>query len=413
MDYSEKDVIKASKGDDLLGKKITLCITGSVSAYRSVDLARELIRYGADVYVVMSENATNIIHPYTLEWATGNPVVTEITGKVEHIPLAEDVDLVLVAPATANTIAKAAYGVSDTPVTLVLSVALGSGIPILIIPAMHEPMYDNPFLKDALARLKSAGVQMLEPRREEAKAKIPETEDILFEAFNLLYAKDLDGYRLLITAGPSIEYIDTVRIITNMSSGKMGLELAKDAYLRGAKVTLILGKTSLDIPNEIRVMKVETTREMYDAVMDELSNDEYDVFIGAAAPVDYTPSKKVDVKIDSREHKTLSLDLVTTPKIIEGVRKKSKKIFLVAFKAEYHLSNEDLINKARRYANKLGLDIVVANDLSREGVGFGVDTNEVFIVNRDGLLEHIPISSKRKVASKIINNIVRQLSSGK
>ena len=413
MDYSEKDVIKASKGDDLLGKKITLCITGSVSAYRSVDLARELIRYGADVYVVMSEAATNIIHPYTLEWATGNPVVTEITGKVEHIPLAEDVDLVLLAPATANTIAKAAYGISDTPVTLILSVALGSGIPILIIPAMHEPMYDNPFLKDALARLRSAGVRILEPRREEAKAKIPETEDILLEAFNLLYAKDLDGYSLLITAGPSIEYIDSVRIITNMSSGKMGLELAKEAYLRGANVTLISGKASLDVPKEIRVVKVETTREMYDAVIDELSNGEYDVFIGAAAPVDYTPSKKVDVKIDSRKYKTLSLDLIATPKIIEGVRKKSRKIFLVAFKAEYRLNDEDLINKAREYADKLGLDIVVANDLSREGVGFGVDTNEVFIVDRNGLLEHVPISSKKKIALKIIDNIVRRLSSEK
>ncbi len=413
MDYSEKDVIKASKGDDLLGKKITLCITGSVSAYKSVDLARELIRYGADVYVVMSEAATNIVHPYTLEWATGNHVVTDITGKVEHIPLAEDVDLVLLAPATANTIAKAAYGISDTPVTLILSVALGSGIPILIIPAMHEPMYDNPFLKDALARLRSAGVQMLEPRREEAKAKIPKTEDILFKVFSLLHVKDLDGYNLLITAGPSIEYIDSVRIITNMSSGKMGLELAKEAYLRGANVTLILGKVSLDVPKEIRVMKIETTREMYDAVMDELSSDEYDVFIGAAAPVDYTPSKKVDLKINSREYKTLTLDLVATPKIIEGVRKKSRKIFLVAFKAEYRLSNEDLINKAREYADKLGLDIVVANDLSREGVGFGVDTNEVFIVDRNGLLEHVPISSKKKIALKIIDNIVKRLSSEK
>ncbi|RLG59346.1 hypothetical protein DRN87_05655, partial [Candidatus Geothermarchaeota archaeon] len=213
MKYSDKDIIKASKGKEILDKKITLCVTGSIAAYKSIDLARELIKHGAEVYPVMTEDSTKIINPSVLEWATGNPVVIELSGGVEHIALAKNSDLVLVAPATANTIAKFAYGVADTPVTLVLSVALGYGKPIVIVPAMHGPMYDNPILQEALNRIREKGVYIIEPRIEEEKAKFPEIEDIVLEIFKILYEKDYRGLKVLVTAGPTIEYIDPVRVI--------------------------------------------------------------------------------------------------------------------------------------------------------------------------------------------------------
>ncbi len=411
MSYSEKNVIKASKGSELLGKKITLCVTGSVSAYRAIDLARELIRHGADVYVVMSKDSQLIVHPYAFEWATGNPVVTEITGKVEHIFLAEEVDLILVAPATANTIAKVSQGISDTPVTLTLTVALGVGVPVLMVPAMHEPMYENPILMEALERLRKIGVRIMPPRREEAKAKFPEIEDIVFEVMDMLYIKDLKGRKFLITAGPTLEYIDRVRILTNKSSGKMGVYLAREAYLRGADVTLIIGNTDIDVPSGIKRIRVETTEEMHKMVLDEVANGKYDVFISAAAPVDYKPAKEIKSKIDSRRKKKLEIEFVTTPKIVETVKEKDKDIYVVAFKAVCGLDDEEIIKKAVKYAADRGFELVVANDVCRPGVGFAEESNEVFIVDSNGLVEHIPITSKKLIASKILDLVRKNLES--
>jgi len=410
MKYSDKDIIKGSKGRELIDKKITLCITGSVAAYRSVDLARELIKHGAEVYVVMSDDATKIVHPYTFEWATGNPVTIEITGKVEHISLARDSDLVLVAPATANTIAKVAYGIADTSVTLVLSVALGYNKPIIFVPAMHGPMYENKVLKEALNRLKEAGIYIVEPKIEEEKAKFPDIEDIIHEILEILYPKDLIGHRILVTAGPTVEYLDPVRLFTNKSSGKMGISIAREALLRGGEVTLVLGRTHIKPPKGVKTIRIETTEDMYNAVMRELNNKRYNIFIGAGAPIDYKPLKSYDKKLDSRRYSRLEMKLIQTPKIIEEVRKKFKDLYIIAFKAEYKLTDRELIEKAIEYAKTLDLDLVIANDVSRVGVGFESDTNEVFIVNKDGLVEHISLSPKPEIAKKILDIVTKNIS---
>ncbi|MEM3832720.1 MAG: bifunctional phosphopantothenoylcysteine decarboxylase/phosphopantothenate--cysteine ligase CoaBC [Thermoprotei archaeon] len=408
MKYSDKELIRGSKGNELLNRKITLCITGSVSAYRSIDVARELIRFGADVYVIMSHSATEIVHPYVFEWATGNPVVTELTGGIEHVALGDKTDLVLIAPCTANTLAKIASGISDTPVTATASVALGSQTPIVIAPAMHGPMYKNKAIVNAIERLKSMGVIIIEPKMEENKAKFPDTDDVVFNVINVLYPKDLKGMNFLVTAGATIEYIDPVRIITNKSSGKMGVQIAEEAYLRGANVTLILGRSTVKPRRGIRVIDAETTEDMLNAVLNELKHSNYQVFIAAGAPADFKAKNPSPVKINSRSG-NIHLELESTPKIVEYVRKMNDKILLVTFKAEYNVSNEVLIKEAEKYLNLVNADLVIANDVGRSGVGFGTDTNEVFIVGKKGLIMHIPLSSKRIIAQQIINVVKSML----
>lgn len=407
MKYSDKELIKGSKGEDLINKKITLCVTGSIAAYRSVDVARELIRLGAEVYVVMSDAAKEIVHPYVFEWATGNPVVTELTGGVEHVALGTGTDLILIAPCTANTLAKIASGISDTPVTAVASVALGSQKPIIIVPAMHGPMYRNKAIIEAIEKLKSMGVIIVEPKFEEGKAKFPELDEIVFNVVNALYEKDLKGLNFLITAGATLEYIDPVRIITNKSSGKMGAFIAEEAYLRGANVTLILGRSTIKPRRGIRVIEVERTEDMLNMVLNELRASNYHVFIAAGAPADFRAKDPKSYKIDSRTG-NITLELEPTPKIVESVKKVSKDILLVAFKAEYNISDDMLVKKAREYLDLVNADLVIANDVGRANVGFSVDTNEVFVLGKQGLITHIPLLHKKVIAKKILN-IVKEM----
>lgn len=407
MKYSDKELIKGSKGEDLINKKITLCVTGSIAAYRSVDVARELIRLGAEVHVVMSDAAKEIVHPYVFEWATGNPVVTELTGGVEHVALGTGTDLILIAPCTANTLAKIASGISDTPVTAVASVALGSQVPIIIVPAMHEPMYKNKAIIEAIEKLKSMGVTIVEPKIEENKAKFPELDEIVFNVVNTLREKDLKGLNFLITAGATLEYIDPVRIITNKSSGKMGVYIAEEAYLRGANVTLILGRSTVKPKHGIRIIEVESTEDMLNMVLNELKTLNYHVFIAAGAPADFRVKDPRSYKIDSRTG-NITLELEPTPKIVEHVKKVSKDILLVAFKAEHNISDDMLIKKAKEYLDLVNADLIIANDVGRANVGFSVDTNEVFVVGKQGLITHIPLLHKKVVAKKILN-IVKEM----
>ena len=290
MVHPSKDILR-TRGEELKEKRIVLCITGSVAAVQCPEIARGLMRHGAEVFAVMSTMAQKIIHPYLMEWATGNPVVTELTGKIEHVALAgahvHKAELILVAPATANTIGKIASGIDDTTVTSVASTAFGSKIPIVVVPAMHESMYRHPILDANVQKLKTLGVEFVGPRIEEGKAKIAETEEILQVVIRKLSAsKDFDGMKILVTAGPTSEYIDPVRIITNKSSGLMGIEVAREALLRGAEVTLIYGPGTVIPPAEARVIRVETTTEMYEAVVSELKSQKYDAVIAAAAATD-------------------------------------------------------------------------------------------------------------------------------
>lgn len=413
--HPSKDIME-TKGTELKGKRIVLCITGSVAAVRCPEIARQLMRHGAEVLTVMSLMARNIIHPYLMEWATGNPVVTELTGKVEHVALAGEhankADLILIAPATANTISKIALGIDDTSVTSVASTALGSGIPLMIVPAMHESMYRHPILMDNIKRLQALGVEFVEPKIEEGKAKIAETEEIVEGVIRKLGKRDIAGLRLLVTAGPTIEYIDPIRMITNKSSGKMGIAVAVEALRRGAEVTLVYGPGTVSPPKDARVINVETTSEMHQAVISELKSTQYDVFIAAAAAADFTPKKVYDHKVPTHTKPELALRLKPTPKMIDEVKKVSPDTFLVAFRAEYKLSNNELIESAYERLKASNADLIVANDVGREGAGFKADTNEVFIIGKDKEVVHVPLTSKQEIARKLLDLILLKIKTG-
>src|SRR6058998_3296367 len=251
MAHPSKDITGTS-GTQLSGKKIALLVSSSVAAFKVPEIARELMRHGADVYAVISPSTEKMIGSDLLEWATGNPVVRELTGKLEHIALAGKssghVDLVLIAPATANTIGKLATGIDDTPVTTVAATAIGSKLPVLIAPAMHEPLYDHPIAQENMVRLKRIGVEFVEPEIVEGKAKIVQAVITRLSSQLSSQRRDLEGHRVLVTAGPTIEHIDPVRVITNRSSGKMGVAIAEEAWSRGAETTLILGPGSVTPP---------------------------------------------------------------------------------------------------------------------------------------------------------------------
>lgn len=407
MSHPSKD-ITGSEGDELAGKKIVLCITGSVAAYRAIDLARLLMRHGADVHAVMSEaTATTLLHPDMMKWATGNDVVTKLTGSLEHIALADynTSDLVVVYPCTANTIGKAAGGIDDTPVTSVLSVALGSKIPVVIAPAMHEAMYENAFIQENVKKLQRHAM-FVGPNIEEGKAKVAEPEQVLAEVAKILSGMGpLAGKKILITAGSTVEHIDPIRVITNQSSGKMGVAIAQEAERMGARVTLVYGHGTASPKG--KVIRVSTSAEMRDAVAKELENN-YDVVVMAAAVSDFTPASKSVKKLDTRAG-GMNVKLVPTAKIVDEVKKRSKSTFLVAFKADYEVSDAVLVEKAYSKLKECNADLVVANDVGRKASKIGSDNNEVFIVDKKKKVVHIPLDSKQAVARKLLEMVSESL----
>jgi phosphopantothenoylcysteine decarboxylase/phosphopantothenate--cysteine ligase len=407
--HPSKDII-GTKGDELKGKCIVLCITGSVAAVQSPKLARALMRHGAEVFAVMSPMSQKIIHPYLMEWATGNTVTTELTGKIEHVALVgkrpEKADLILVAPATANTISKIACGIDDTTVTSVISTAFGSNTPLIIVPAMHASMHNHPILTENINKLKTLGVGFVEPRIEEEKAKIAETKEILDAVIGRLTIKqDFSGLKVLVTAGPTVEYVDPVRVITNKSSGKMGVAIAEEALSRGAEVTVVQGLGAKTPPSSAKTITVETTQQMYEAVVSELKSRKYDIVIAAAAAADWKPEKPYAYKVPTHKLNSIDLKLKPTTKIIDQVKKISPKTFLVAFRAEYKLSDKELIQSAHDRLLRAEADLIVVNDVGKKGAGFGTDTNEVFIVDREKKTIHVALAPKREVARRILDVI--------
>jgi phosphopantothenoylcysteine decarboxylase/phosphopantothenate--cysteine ligase len=411
--HPSKDII-GTEGKELKGKSIVLCVTGSVAAVQSPEIARALMRHGTEVFAVMSPMAQKIIHPYLMEWATGNTVVTALTGKIEHVSLVGEhslkADLVLVAPATANTISKIACGIDDTVVTSVASTAFGSKCPIIVVPAMHESMYNHPILTENIDKLKGLGVQFIGPRIEEGKAKIAETKEIVDAVVCRLATKqDFSGLRILVTAGATVEHIDPVRVLTNKSSGKMGVAVAEEALSRGAEVTLVYGSGSAVPPLRTNLISVETTEQMHEAVVSELRSKEYDVAIAVAAPADWAPERPYSYKLSTHKLNSVDLKLKPTAKIIESVKKVSPRTFLVAFRAEYKMPKKELIESAYKRLIEAKVDLIVVNDVGKKGVGFGTDTNEVFILDKKKNTMHVQLTRKREVAEKILDVVNGQI----
>jgi len=375
--------IRSESGTELAGKKIVLCVTGSVAVYKAIELARLLMRHGADVTCVASRAATRLIGPQYLKWATGNDVVTKLTGDLEHIRLADynRSDQVVVYPATASTIGRLANGTDDgAVVSATLTVALGSGIPILICPAMHESMYENPAVRRNIDFLREQNVEFIQPSITEGKAKVPEPEQILDYILSRTTAP-LAGKNILITAGPTVEFIDPVRVITNLSSGRTGVLLAAEFLAAGADVTMVYGPGREEPPGGVNVVRVQTGQEMLDAIKG--LECRFDVVIMAAAVSDYAPANRSQAKIASASMREYALNLKRVPKIINVIREIQKDAMLVGFKALADVSRNELVDAGRAILDESGADLVVANDVGRryqENQNF----NNVIVMDRNG-----------------------------
>jgi len=399
--------IVSSYGVELSGKKIVLCVSGSVAAYKAIELARLLMRHGANVICVATRAVSKLIQPEYFKWATGNEVITKLTGNLEHIRLADynKSDLIIVYPATANTLGKLANGIDDTPVSTVLTVGFGSKIPILMCLAMHASMYDNLAIKKNIEFLKNK-IEFLDPLMIEEKAKIIEPEEVLEHVLKKFGASTiLKNKKILMTAGPTVEYIDPVRVITNQSSGKTGVLLASELISSGAKVTLVYGPAVEKPPKGAKVINVNTSEEMYEAVKKEMKR-KFDVVIMAAAVADYTPKMQSKKKIKSKKE-NIQISLKKTPKIIDQIKKLQKRVFLVGFKAEANISKKDLVESAQKKLKESSADMIIANDI---GLKYQKNShsNEVFIID-SGKIRSSGWKKKERVVKFIRNEIEKKM----
>ncbi|HSB84100.1 MAG TPA: bifunctional phosphopantothenoylcysteine decarboxylase/phosphopantothenate--cysteine ligase CoaBC [Nitrosarchaeum sp.] len=400
--------IVGSYGNELSEKKIVLCIAGSVAAYKAIELARLLMRHGADVTCVTSDAVTKLVQPDYFKWATGNKVITKLTGELEHIRLADynKSDLIIVYPATANTLGKLANGIDDTPISTVLTVGFGSKIPILMSLAMHASMYDNAAVKKNIEFLKNK-IEFMTPQIIEGKAKASEPEDVLEYVLRKFgYSSVLKNKKILMTAGPTIEHIDPIRVITNQSSGKTGVLLASELISSGAKVTLVYGPGTEKPPKGAKVIKISTGGEMFNVVKKEMSK-KFDIVIMAAAISDYTPQSPSKNKIKSINN-TIKISLKKAPKIINHIKKYQKNVFLVGFKAETNISKNKLITLSKQKINESNADMIVANDIGSMKYKKNPENNEVLIID-----SHKVISSgwikKEKIAKLIRKEIEKRI----
>lgn len=390
--------LKATKSSSLLGKRIVLCVTGSIAAVETVKLARELIRHGAEVQAVMSNAAQTIIHPWALEYATGRKVITEITGAVEHVAYCGDrkqaYDLMVIAPCTANTISKIASGIDDTPVTTFATTAIGSKIPLLIVPAMHGSMFNHTIVKDNITKLEGIGIRFVMPKVGEGTAKLPENAEIVLNVERMLTDSPLKGLKILITSGPNFEAIDPIRVLTSRSTGRMGVELTMEAFRRGAEVTVI-HRSHIGIPG-IKEIFADSSSDMSGAVAAELEKG-YDIYISAAAISDFTVDGAPE-KLSSSQPVTITLK--PAKKILEAVRHDFPGLFIVAFKAET-VGEEELVERAIRLMDKSGANLVVAN---RFGGVRDPEINDVFIIKPDGAVSR-STGKKSMVAAAILDAV--------
>jgi phosphopantothenoylcysteine decarboxylase/phosphopantothenate--cysteine ligase len=382
----------------LAGENVALGVSGSIAAVKTVELAHELRRQGAEVRAVMTDAAGGIVHPWSLEFATENPVTTEITGSVEHVELCGYdgwADVLLLAPATANTVGKVASAIDDTPVTTAATTALGADVPVVVAPAMHEPMYDHPGVLEAIERLESWGVGFVEPRLEEGKAKIATEEAIVLELARAVGDRPLAGRRVVVTSGPTSESIDPVRVLTNRASGRTGRAVAKACYARGADVTLVHDGEAVPYAD---VLSVESATEMLDAVRSVAGGA--DALVSAAAIGDYTVETAPEKIRSGRE---LTLELEPTPKLIDEIREEHPELSIVGFKLETEDDDEAMIERARETLRRADLTFVVANDASV----MGSETTRVLLVGSEDV--SVEEGNKDEIGGRIAEALAERL----
>ncbi len=402
--------IIGTKSKRLMGKRILIGITGSVAAFMSPQIARELMRHGATVIPVMSKESQRLIGPDLMWWATGNKPVTEITGDIEHIRFAgvlnRPVDAFLIAPSTTNTLNKIASGISDTPVTLIASTLIGKGVPVLISYVGHEDLINSKITQKNIKELEQIGVKLIHPILEEGKAKIPSPEEIAQEVIKTFTPQALEKKTVIITGGPTREYIDNVRFISNGASGRTAISLAEEAYLYGAQVHLVLGPTLLEPPSTAKTYNVISTEEMTNKTLELLKKYPDSLVILSAAMADFKPLKQKIGK--TKSDKGFSLELEPTPKLVDKIKQVAPNCTLVIFKAEWNVSRDELIKRAYKRLKETDADYVVANDLSEPGAGFESITNHVIVIKKDGSTRELK-GLKRKVAQHLFEQIVADL----
>ena len=395
----------------LQGKKIVVGVTGGIAAYKAVDVVSKLRKAGAEVHVMMTREATEFVTELTFREISGQPVAQDMWAKVqqynvEHIALANLADLMLIVPATANVLAKAAQGIADDLVTTTL---LATKAPLFFAPAMNTNMLEHPATQHNLTLLRERGAHIIEPATGhlacgiEGKGRLPEPVVIVEAVIDYFAeAKSLQGKKVLVTAGGTEEPLDPVRFLGNRSTGRMGYAIAEAAARRGAETILVTGPTGLDIPAGVRAIKVRSAREMEQVVLEEY--DSTDVVIKAAAVADYRPKETSSQKIKKSDGE-LTLTLVRNPDILYELGQRKKHQILVGFAAE----TNDLEAYAKKKLEKKNLDFIVANDVSAKDAGFGTDTNRVQIFYRDGREESQPLMSKTKLAGLILDRVKEHL----
>ena len=394
----------------LTGKTVVLGVTGGIAAYKMPNVARMLKKMHCNVHVIMTQNATNFITATTFETLTGNKCLIDTFDRnfefsVEHVAIAKQADLVLIAPATANVIGKIAGGIADDMLT---TTVMACTCKILIAPAMNHNMYHNSIVQENIEKLKRHGYEIIDPvcgmlaNGDTGDGKLPSEETLVsYVVRELAHEKDLHGKKVLVTAGPTQEAIDPVRYITNHSTGKMGYALAEAAMLRGAEVTLISGPTAIEPPMFVNVIPIISAQEMFEKVA--TNAPENDIIIKAAAVADYRPKEVCDEKIKKSDHDT-EIELERTTDILAYLGKNKGKTFLCGFSME----TENMLENSRRKLDKKNLDMIVANNLKDKGAGFGVDTNLITIITRDRELQ-LELMSKQDAANCILDEIIRKI----
>ena len=393
----------------LKGKEIIVGITGGIAAYKTAELVRELTKKGANAHVVMTKHAMEFVMPLTFQTISGNPVIHEMFelfkgSKIGHIALSDIADQMVIVPATANIIGKVANGIADDFLT---TMVMATTVPILFVPSMNTRMWESKMVQMNIEKLKEAGYDFLEPGVGDlacgtvGKGRLPTIQDILEKMEDIFTVKDLVNERILVTAGPTEEFIDPVRCITNRSSGKMGYAIAKIARRRGAEVILITGQTHLPSPrNDIDVVEVTTACEMRDAVMEHYRH--CTIIIKAAAVADFKCSTENCNKIKKKGDDTVMiLELIKNPDIIGELGMIKEHRILVGFAAE----TENILENASEKLKKKNLDLIIANDVGKSGIGFGSDNNEVTIIETSGRAKHVPIMAKEEIANIILDSV--------
>jgi len=405
---------------NLKNKNIVIGITGGIACYKVLDLIKKLSESKANVHVIMTESATKLVDIKEFEKISQNPVQTDLfdpnidykayikkNKEIKHISLADIADLFLICPATANIIGKIANGVADD---LLSTSIMATDASVLICPAMNVKMWKNPITQENVRKLSGLRYEFIDPEYGELACgyegvgRLAQLDKIIDRIKTIIERRnDLRGKKILVTAGATSEEIDPVRVITNKSSGKMGVYIAEEAFLRGAEVTLIRGTNSVEPQHHFKDIKIYSVKDLFDAIKKNLKG--VDVMIHAAAVSDFTINNKSNNKIKSNEN--LHLELTPTTKIFENIKRIKKNILLIGFKAEYNVSKEILVDQAYDLLKSANANIVVANDVGKKGSGFDTETNEVYIVDKNKKIKHLKLADKRIIGNRILDEIKR------